>query len=183
METLKDGGMIMKRSFIALNAIGLIFLIMITACVKQSPSAKFRVGVYDNRAIAIAYAGSEYNPVGKLMEDYSKARESGDTARAAELEALGKKHQRALHRQGFGRVPVDDILALVKDKLPDVALKANVDAIAWQCNYNGPNVEVVDITRELAAVFDSTERTMNMVDEMKQHPPLDLDDIEQHQDD
>ena len=173
----------MKRLITALATIGLVLLIVITACVKRAPSAKFRVGVYDNRAIAVAYASSEYNPVGKLMEDYNKARESGDTARVAELEALGQKHQRMLHRQGFGRMPVDDILVMVKDRLPDVALRANVDAIAWQCNYSGPDVEVVDITKDLAALLDSSEKTMRTVDEIMKHPPLDLDDIEQYQDD
>ncbi|MEI6632651.1 MAG: hypothetical protein WCP22_02400 [Chlamydiota bacterium] len=139
-----------------------------------------RLGVYDNRAIAVAYAHSKLNPVSEKVKEQKKAREEGDTKRVKELDAWGEKHQRELHRQGFGRVPVNDILAQVRDKLPEIARKARVDAIAWQCDYAGQNVEVVDITRELVLLFDPSEKTLKAVEEVKKHAPLDLDEIEQH---
>ena len=55
-----------------------------------------------------------------------------------ELEAWGEQHQRQLHFQGFGRVPVDDSLAPVKDQFAKLAREqqlaaATIAAIAtWQ---------------------------------------------------
>ncbi len=142
---------------------------------------KLRVGVYDNRAIAVAYGPSKYNPVGEKMKEYNKAKAAGDTKRMKELEAWGEKHQRQLHRQGFGRVPVNDLLAHVKDKMPRLACKLGIDVIARQCDYTSPNVEVVDITKELVMLFDPSEKTLKIVEKLKKHPnPIDLDTIERH---
>jgi hypothetical protein len=143
---------------------------------------KIRLGIYDNRAIALAYAPSRYNPVGEKMAEFKKAKASGDTARARELEEWGQKHQKQLHRQGFGRVPVDDILALVKDKLPEVARKTGVTAIVWQCDYPGPDIEIVDITDDLVNIFDPPEKTRKWIKEMKNKPIIDLDEIEKIKD-
>ncbi len=141
---------------------------------------KLRVGVYDNRAIVAAYAPSKYNPVGSKMKEYEKAKAADDTKRIKELEAWGEKHQRQLHRQGFCCVPVNDLLAHVKDKLPEMARKAGIDVIARQCDYTLPNVEVVDITKELVLLFDPSEKTLKIVEELKKHAPVDLDVIEKH---
>lgn len=46
------------------------------------------------------------------------AKAAGDQARMKELEERGQALQRKLHRQGFGSVPVDDILAHGKDRIP-----------------------------------------------------------------
>jgi len=53
------------------SILGLAFLI--TACADEE-GAKLHIGVYDNRAIAVAYRASEYNPVGSKMKEYEKAR-------------------------------------------------------------------------------------------------------------
>ena len=80
-------------------------------------------------------------------------------------------------------MPVDDLLAHVNDRLPDIARQAGVDLITWQCNYTGPNVEIVDVTDELVKLFEPSDKTLRVVAELKKQPPLDLDTIEQHQDD
>ena len=146
-------------------------------------AAKVRVGTYDSRAIAVAYAPSKFNPVGEKRRELEAAKAAGDTERVAELEAWGPKHQRALHRQGFGRVPVDDLLAHVADRLPEAARAAGVDVIVFDCSWAGPEVEVVDVTHELVALFDPSERTLTTVEELLEHEPVDLDEIEGHQDD
>ena len=139
-----------------------------------------RIGTYDNRAIAVAYAPSRFNPVGDNMEAYNAAREAGDEQRIAELEAWGESHQRQLHRQGFGHVPVDDLLAHVAHRLPEVAENADVDAIVFDCTWTGPNVEVVDVTMELVMLFEPTEKTLKTAREIVKHEPIDLDVIERN---
>ncbi|HIJ64427.1 MAG TPA: hypothetical protein HPP77_00645 [Candidatus Hydrogenedentes bacterium] len=143
-------------------------------------NATLRVGVYDNRAIAIAYAASQYNPVGEKTKEYEKAKAAGDTKRTKELEAWGEKHQRQLHRQGFARVPVDDLLQHVEAQLPRVAQETGVDVIAWSCDYAAPGVELVDITNELAMLFNPSEKTLKTIDGLTGWDPLDLDAIEAH---
>ncbi len=143
---------------------------------------KMRIGVYDNRAIAIAWAPSKYNTGIQKMEEMKKARADGDAKKVEELEAWGKKHQRQLHRQGFGRVPVDDLLVPIKDQLPEVAKKNDVVAIVWQCDFTADNIEIVDVTRDIVMLYAPNERTLKWIDDLKKNPPMDLDDIEKHQD-
>jgi hypothetical protein len=145
------------------------------------PARRVRIGTYDNRAIAVAYAPSKYNPVAEKMKEYEKAKADGDEAKQKELKAWGEKHQRQLHRQGFGRAPVDDLLLAVKEKLPEAARRANVDAIVWQCDY-AAEVDVVDVTDELVQLFEPSPRVLKIVAELKNKPPLDPDLIEKHHD-
>ncbi|NLH15477.1 MAG: hypothetical protein GX455_02750 [Phycisphaerae bacterium] len=155
------------------------------AAADETQSKKIRIGIYDNRAIAIAWASSKYNPVGEKMEEMKKAEADGDTKKAEELKAWGKSHQRKLHRQGFGRVPVDDLLAPVKDRLPEVAKRVGVVAIVWQSDFVGENVEVIDVSGELVKLFDPSEKVLRWTnpEDLKKNPPLDLEFIETHQDD
>lgn len=141
-----------------------------------------RVGVYDNRAVAVAYAHSKFNPARRKVEELEEARRSGDSARAKELDEWGWRHQRDLHRKGFCRVPVDDILARVRERLPEVARRTGVDVIGWQCDYAAPKVRVIDVTRELVSLFEPSEKTWKTVEGLKDHPAVDLDEMEGHHD-
>jgi len=150
----------------------------------QEPSSapRLRIGTYDNRAIAVAYANSRFNPVGEKMAEFEAAKAAGDTERVAALEAWGEKLQRALHRQGFARVPVDDLLSCVAERLPAVAEESGVDAIVFACDWSGPEVERVDVTRALVQLFDPSEQGLRWIDELLEQAPLDLDEIDQDHD-
>ena len=148
----------------------------------SSQTKKIRIGTYDNRAIAIAWAPSKYNTVGKKMEEMKKAEADGDTKKVEELKAWGKASQRQLHRQGFGKVPVDDLLAPVKDQFGDLAKRIGVDAIVWQCDFKADNVEIVDITHDIVMLYSPNERALKWIEDLKKVPFKDLEDIEKHQD-
>ena len=141
----------------SLLTIGTALALTVASVGNQDAPKKVRVGTYDNRAIAVAYAPSKYNPVAEKMKERKQAEQAGDKERIAELDAWGEKHQREVHRMGFGRVPVDRLLAHVADRIPDVAREAGVDVIAWQCDYAAPGIEVVDVTDELVSLFDPSE--------------------------
>ncbi|MGD9125805.1 MAG: hypothetical protein PVH19_00365 [Planctomycetia bacterium] len=141
---------------------------------------KIRVGVYENRAIACAYAPSKFNPSAEKMKEYKKAEAAGDKKRCAELKAWGKEHQRQLHRQGFCAMPVDDLLAHVKDGLAKLAEKENLDLIVWRYDYKSENVEIIDITDQIVELYDPTEKTKRTIKELLKHPPFPLDVIEKH---
>ena len=143
---------------------------------------QLRVGVYDNRAIAVAFAHSSFNPVAGKMKAYDEAKEAGDEAAMEQLEAWGNDHQRQLHRQGFGRVPVTDLLEYVEDDLPALAAKLDVDVIAFECNYRAEHVEEVDVTLELVGLFNPDERALRTAREVMKHKPIDLNEVEAHHD-
>lgn len=48
-----------------------------------------RIGVYDPRAIAIAWAGSDFNPVKSKRAEFESAQKAGDVEKIKELKAWG----------------------------------------------------------------------------------------------
>lgn len=152
----------------------------ISAVCRGGAAPAARIGVYDSRAVAVAYAASRFNPVREKMKEMKAAKAIGNQPKIKELEEWGQAHQRQLHRQGFGRVPVDDLLAHVKDQLPAVAGRAGVVAIAMSCDWTGAEVETIDVTDALVALFEPSARTLSIVRDMKGKAPLPLDEIEGH---
>jgi hypothetical protein len=146
------------------------------AGVAPGPAAVRRIGVFESRAIAVAFASSKFGTQPKeLMEEYRKAEAAGDKKRMEELKGRGKKRQDKLHLQGFGRVPVDDLLAPVKDRIADVAKAAGVDVIADDVSFAAPGVEKVEVTDAIVKLYDPSEKTLKTVAEIKKTVPLPLD--------
>lgn len=73
----------------------------------KSKAGKVRVGTYDSRSVAIAFAGSEAFNIwmGALKAEHDKAKAAGDYSRVAQLEAEGVARQTLMHRQGFSTAP------------------------------------------------------------------------------
>lgn len=155
----------------------MIFCVLAAPLAAQPP---VRVGVYDTRAIAVAYAHSSHmqSILQQKRKELEAAKAAGDTARAAALEEWGQAQQRQMHRQGFGRVPVSDLLVPVKDRLPEAAARAGVQIIASECDYQGPGVVVVDVTDELVRLYDPSPRVLSIVKDMRGKPPLSLIELE-----
>jgi hypothetical protein len=137
-------------------------------------SGKIRVGTYDNRAIAVAYAASSFNPVSAKMKEYDAAKQAGDKKKIEELEAWGKAHQRMLHFQGFGRVPVQDLLKPVKDGVAKIATEQKLAAIAMECDFTSSDVEVVDVTDQLIELFKPSDKTRTTARKMRSVQPESL---------
>lgn len=147
----------------------------------QSQTNKLRVGVYDSRAIAIAYGNSAQfrKSLESVQADYKKAKEEKNDKQAKEIDARMKLQQRRFHEQGFSTGSVAGIMATVKDSLPAVAKKAGVQVIVskWELNSQSPEVEVVEVTDELVALFRPSEKVLGWVKDLKNHPPMPLEKI------
>ncbi|TFH00877.1 MAG: hypothetical protein E4H13_06305 [Calditrichales bacterium] len=167
----------MKRSIFTVIIAFTMLLTLTANGLAQQAVKNLRVGVYDNRAITFAYMGSKYNPMEKKMTEYIEAKAAGDSAQIKELEAWGPRFQRQLHFQGFGRAPVDDLLLLVKDKIPDVAKRTGVDLIGWYPDYTGADVEIVDITDELVSLFNPTNEKLEEIKQITAVEPTPLCDL------
>jgi len=141
---------------------------------------KVRVGVFDSRAIAVAYAQSKsgqerfQQEFRQLKKELDKAEASGDKEKAESIKAAGKAGQERLHLQGFGTASVREYLDLMKDKIPPVAKETGVDLIVskWEVTYQGSGVEIVDITDELVNVFEPNERVLKIVQELRKTQPV-----------
>lgn len=145
-----------------------------------APAARLRVGTYDNRAIAVAFAPSKfmrewYRAARRELEE---AKAAGDTEKVKELEQQGEWEQKKLHFQGFGHAPVGDLLAHVKDRLPEVAKKADVQLIAWEYDLVAEGVEVVDVTDLLVELFEPSEKTLRRVKEIRELQPMPLEELD-----
>ena len=144
-------------------------------------STPARIGVYDSRAVAFAWFWSA--PVQhKLQEQMAAARaakQAGDTARFKELSTTLRVGQDRIHRQGFSTAPVDDALAAIKDRIPEIEKQAAVSMLVSK--WDGaelkkyPNTEQVDVTDQLVREFKPTEKQLKMIADIQKQKPLSLE--------
>jgi len=165
----------MKKSFGKSVFVGLSILAVCAMFLALQPTpTKFRVGTFDSRAIAIAYARSAlFAPVMKDLKDkYEKAKTEKNEKAIKDLEAEGI----LMHLQGFSIGSVADILEKVKDNLPKAAQEAGVDIIVskWEVAYKNPSIEIVDVTSHLVKLFNPDERTLKIIEGLSKQPPISL---------
>ncbi len=136
-----------------------------------------RIGVYDSRAIAVAFVGSEAfkTAMAALEAQHAEAKAAGDEQRVAELEAQGAAQQERLHQQGFATVPVDDILTHVADQLPAIKAGASVETIVSKWDQAAlstyPTAERVDVTMALVDALAPTDRQRERAIEIQKVDP------------
>lgn len=157
----------------------------ILRAVESEKRPLLRVGVYDSRAIAIAYAHSEHfsTILKQKQAELDQAKKDGDIEKVRQIEAWGPAQQAKAHLQGFGTAPVHTCFEPVKDKLPELAAAAQVDIIVskWEFDYLAPDAQVKDITDELVALFETNEKAMNSIRQMKDIAPLSEKEILEHE--
>jgi len=159
---------------------------------KKADSLSTRIGIYDSRAIAVAFVGSEVFKaiVGKKMADmmaeYKKAGSEGDEKRVEELKAWGEAQQALLHKQGFSTAPVDDILGHITDRLPEIKKQAKVDMLLSKWNTQAlakhKQAEQVDVTMLLVEAFKPNEKQKKSAIEIQKHEPVPLEKMKGHKD-
>lgn len=140
------------------------------------------IGVYDSRAIAVAYAGSVFQQkiLTELKEKHRKAKDAGDSAEVRRLETLGKDAQATLHKQGFGTAPVDDLLAHIAGELPRVRAVAGVTNFVSK--WNQPELDRhkgarhIDVTMPLVDAFRPSATQRRRAIEIQSKPPVKMRD-------
>jgi Skp family chaperone for outer membrane proteins len=151
------------------------------AAFAQSKENTLRIGVYDSRAIAVAWGNSaEFRKsLDAVRADYTKAKAAKDDKRAKELGDQMKAQQRRAHEQAFSTGSIGNIMAKIKDSLPAVAKKAGVDLIVskWEVNYQSPGIKVVDVTDDLVALFHASAKGLKWAKDIQTRPPLPIEQI------
>jgi hypothetical protein len=158
-----------------------IFLLLLSpaAAHSQSSGPALRVGTYDSRAIAVAYARSDAfrQWYGKLAAERDKAKAAGDERRVKELEAEGNAQQERFHQQGFGIASVVGLMESIRQEIPGVAKEAGVLLIVskWEVMYRDPSVEYVDVTMPLVRKFGADSKVLKMVEQLMKQEPVRTD--------
>ena len=150
-----------------------------------------RVGTFDSRAVALAYYRKFYRSpefvarLKRLKEERDQANAAGDHEKAKKLEAEGRAGQEHSHSQVFGSAPVDEIVAKIKDQLPEIAKQAGVDIIVskWSVTYRSPDTEFVDVTEPMAKLFQPDEQTWKMLRDLTKHQPVSAEELQKHEND
>jgi hypothetical protein len=142
---------------------------------------KLRVGVFDSRALAIAYAGSKQHQahVEQLLRQRNQAETAGDKAKLQQLEFEGQAGQDLLHEQGFSIAPVNNILDTIQDQLPAIAKEARVAMIVskWEVTYQDTSVELVDVTALLIKPFEPKAKAQQNIDQIQKQAPMPILEI------
>jgi hypothetical protein len=151
------------------------------AAFAQSKENTLRIGVYDSRAVAVAWGNSAefQKSLDAVKADYKKAKAAKDDRRVKEIGDQMKAQQRRLHEQGFSTGSVANLMAKIKDSLPAAAKKAGVDVIVskWEVNYQSPGIKVVDVTDALVALFHPSAKGLEWAKSIQTHPPVPLEQI------
>jgi hypothetical protein len=139
-----------------------------------------RIGTFDSRAVALAYYRSP-DGMKELMgmrADLEKAKAAGDQKTVEDLQARGPAMQMLMHQQVFSNGSIGNITAAMASRLPEIAKAAGVVAIvsSWELPHSAPNVELVDVTPQVVALFALDAQTAKIVESMKGQKPRSLRD-------
>jgi hypothetical protein len=170
----------MKSSIPSLGAVIAIAFTTLTSTVRAQSNAIERIGIYDSRAVAVAYAGSSFQQakMNDLVNQQKKAKASGDKKAIARIEVEGRAWQAQLHQQGFSTAPVDDLLAHISSELPKIQADAGVTQLISKWNEpelrKHASAEKVDVTMKLVDAFHPSERQRNYAIEIQEKRPAKL---------
>jgi hypothetical protein len=141
-----------------------------------SASAKQKIGIYDSRLVAVAYANSEQfqAETKTAMEAYQKAIESKDSLSMKKIESERALMQRIFHDKGFGKGSVAEYLENKEDIFRALATKFDLISIVskWELNYHSDDIELIDITIDLLKELKANEKVLKMYETMKSNPPV-----------
>ncbi len=175
----------------SLSVLGLMTMLVMSGCVAHhsrevmypasapacSP-ARIRVGVYDSRAVALAYCGGQRHEaeIARLDQVLKAARESGDAGSIRKADRAVWEARMRLHRQGFSTHPVDDILDGMPEDLERIRREAGVGVLVSRWDRRGlrscKNAEQVDVTEQLVQTLTTVERKRRQAMEITRRRPI-----------
>lgn len=124
----------------------------------QSKNPALKIGTYDSRVVVMTYARSDLFRT-KMQEMSKKSEallESKDTVRMKEGALNMISFSFNMEKCVFTSASATPIINLVKDQFPEIAKKAGVSMIVskWDLNYSNPEIEIIDLTPQISALFD-----------------------------
>lgn len=180
----------LKSTILVLVSIAILGNLHAEDSKKRKNISKKRIGIYDSRAIAIAFVGSEVyratagRKLAGMMKKYNKAKAEGDKQKIKELKKRGKAQQALLHKQAFSTASIENILKHITDRLQKIKKQTGVDMIVskWdtQTLAKHKSAEQVDITMFLVEAFKPNDRQLKCAKNILKKPPVALDKFKTH---
>lgn len=142
---------------------------------------EMRIGIYDSRAVAVAYGGSSLftDWLKNLKAEHARAKADGDTALAARLEAAGADRQKQMHLQAFSTASVDDILEEIQERLPAIREEAGVTVLVSKWDQGTlrayGNARQTDVTMALIDALAPTNRQRKYAIDIQKEDPIPLE--------
>lgn len=162
-------------------ALGVLLQVVAVAGGRQPKSpleprdaGKLRIGVYDARAVAVAYVrgNGDAEQIRRLQAELKQADAGGQADRSGDIRARGERLQTLRHLQGFAGARIDDILPALRDRLPGVAAETGVAAIVDKIDFADDRVEAVDVTHRIVAHFKPDAQTLRIIADLRKQKPL-----------
>jgi hypothetical protein len=170
---------IMKRFFLLFSVI-LLFVMSPHTVIAQLQDNLPKVGVFDSRLLIIAYTRSQEfgKYISSLKSEAKKAKDNGDSEKALELELKGKYLQQLVHLQVFSNASAKNVIAKFHDEFEKIAEENNLSFVVskWEIAYKNSSVELQDITMDLIKLFNPTEQTLNIAEEMQTKSPIPIEE-------
>jgi hypothetical protein len=91
----------------------------------QEKNTHLKIGTYDSRIVTFAWSRSEYfrEHLALIGRQTDSAEKAHDTARLKEVSAGAMSNQHLLHQMVFSNGSAAFIMALVRDKLPELTIE------------------------------------------------------------
>jgi hypothetical protein len=161
--------------------IGLAFILLVYPAFSQVKSGKIRIGTYDSRIITMAYSRSAFftDLFNKVGQEYKTAKESNDTVKMKKIEIQMKTTQHLLHQRVFGTGSISSIIDIVKDSIPLIAKRENLNLVVskWEIPWAEKEIEMVDITVDVGCLFVSKDKVLQFIDGFKNVSPVPLEEL------
>ena len=147
----------------------------------QKKSSVMKIGTYDSRIVIFAWSRSDEfkKHMVKLNRQTDSAQKAHDTARVKELSIGAMSYQHLLHQMIFSNGSIAIVMGVVKDKLPELAKSAGVSVIVskWEVTFSDPSVVIVDLTNQVAQLFQPKENIDKMAADISKEQPVPLDEL------
>jgi len=162
MPSLSANFQRMKRYAFAL-AIGALALLAPVAA-----PAKTRVATFDRSAIVVAYYRSALwaDVLKKKQAELDAAKQAGDTAKVAELNAWGPEAQERSGKQLMGAAPIDNILEALQPAFRDIEKSQNVSEVVSGANVPA-DADVIDVTGKLLDWLKADQKTRDIIRQLQ----------------
>ena len=147
----------------------------------QKKNAPVKIGTYDSRIVIFAWSRSEYlkEYMTKFARQSDSATKANDTARLKELSVGIMSYQHLLHQMIFSNGSIIMAMNIVKDKLPELAKNEGISMIVskWELNFSDPSIAIIDVTDQVAKLFNPKENIDKMAADIKKQEPVPLEDL------
>lgn len=159
----------------------LVCLIIPAGASAQKKSTVIKIGTYDSRLIIFAWSRTDMlkQYLTRLGQRSDSAKKANDTARTKELSIQAISFQHLLHQMVFSTGSVASFMTVIKDKLPELAKNEGVSIIVskYELNYNDPSFEIVDLTKQVAALFQPKENIDKMAADIAGLSPIPIEEM------